>query len=193
MLAVGRPPIWRAIQSNRRSKRVEIANYSAEESLSTGSRVTVRALRPEDREDFVAAVGKVSDQSTYRRFFGARRHFTDAEISFYVNVDFVRHVALIAICDEDGKAAIIGGARYVAENPRQAEVALMVIDKYQGLGIGGLLLRHLIIVARANGLQRFIALVLPANAAMLKVFQKSGVPTVMRRDAGVIHLTLQLN
>lgn len=141
----------------------------------------------------MAAVGQVSNQSLYRRLFAARRHFTDAEISFFVNVDFTRHVALIAIRDVEGKSVIVGGARYVAENSRQAEVALMVVDEYQGQGIGGLLLRHLIGIARTSDLQELVALVLPNNAAMLKVFQKCGLPITMKRESGVIHVTLQLN
>ena len=87
---------------------------------------------------------------------------------------------------------IVGGARYVAESPRQAEIALMVVDEYQGQGIGGLLLRHLIAIARANDLQEFVALVLPNNAAMLKVFQKCGLPTTLTRESGVVRVVLQL-
>ena len=169
------------------------ANYSAEEVLRNGSRIVIRALRPDDRDDLLAAVGRASNQSLSRRFFGPRRHFTEAEISFFVNVDFSQHVALIALGELEGKSVIIGGARYVADNVRKAEVALMVVDEYQGQGIGGLLLRHLIAAARASGIEELVAMVLPENAAMLKVFQKCGVPATIKRDSGVMHVTLQLS
>ena len=141
----------------------------------------------------MAAVGRASNLSLYRRLFAARRHFSETEVSFFVNVDFSRHVALIALREEEGQTIILGGARYVAENSRQAEVALMVVDEYQGQGIGGLLLRHLIGIARTSGLQELVALVLPINTAMLKVFQKCGLPVTTKRESGVIHVTLQLN
>jgi len=172
---------------------VKIANYSSEELLRNGSRIIIRALRPEDRNNLLAAVGRVGNQSLRRRFFAPRRHFTEAEISFFVNVDFSRHVALIALQEMEGKSVIVGGARYVTENSRQAEVALMVVDEYQGQGIGGLLLRHLIVIARASGLQQLFAMVLPENTSMLKVFQKCGVPATVKQESGVMHVTLQFN
>jgi GNAT superfamily N-acetyltransferase len=172
---------------------VEIASYFSEETLPNGNRIIVRALRSEDQNDLLAAVGQVSNQSIRRRFFGPRRHFTEAEISFFVNVDFSRHVALIALRAAQGKLTIVGGARYVVENQRQAEVALMVMDEYQGQGIGGLLLRHLIGIARARGVQEFVAMVLPDNAAMLKVFRKCGIPATVTRESGVMNVTLQLD
>ena len=172
---------------------MEIANYFSEETLPNGNRIIVRALRPEDRNDLLAAIGQVSNQSLYRRLFGPRRHFTEAEISFFVNVDFSRQVALIALRGAEDKSMIVGGARYVVENQRQAEVALMVIDEYQGQGIGGLLLRHLIGIARASGVQEFVAMVLPDNAAMLNVFRKCGIPATVARESGVMNVTLQLD
>ena len=69
---------------------------SAIEALRDGCRVEIRALRPDDRADLIAAVGRTSAQSLYRRFFGLKRSFTEQEVAFFVNVDFVNHVALIA-------------------------------------------------------------------------------------------------
>lgn len=110
-----------------------------------------------------------------------------------MNVDFARHVALIALQEVEGKSLIVGGARYVLENPQRAEVALMVVDEYQGRGIGALLLRHLIAVARASGLHEFVAMVLPDNAAMLTVFRKCGLPAAFERESGVTNVTLRLD
>ena len=69
----------------------------------------------------------------------------------------------------------------------------MVVDSHQGRGIGGILLRHLIVVARKAGLQTLIAEVLPDNAGMLGVFKKSGVPVSTSRDSDVVHIALSLN
>src|SRR5215218_8805101 len=137
--------------------------------------VEVRALRPEDRIGLLAAVGRTSDQSLYRRFFGFKRGFTDQEVDYYVNVDFVSHVALVAVVEENGSPVIVGGARYVVVQPGQAEVAFAVDDAHQGKGIGAALMRHLAAIARDAGLKELIADVLPENTAMLNVFRTSGL------------------
>ncbi len=170
----------------------DIAAYSAIETLRDGRRVEIRALRPEDRDDLVAAVGRTSTQSLYRRFFAVKRSFSEQETDFFLNVDFVNHVALVVVADEGGRPAIVGGGRYIVVAPGQAEVAFVVVDAYQRQGVGAALMRHLAAVARGAGLEELIAEVLPDNAPMLKVFEKCGLRLGTRRDAGVVHVTLQL-
>jgi RimJ/RimL family protein N-acetyltransferase len=169
-----------------------VAEYSTIEVLPNGQRVEIRALTPADREDMLAAVGRTSTQSIYRRFFNARRHFSEAEISFFLNPDFVRHVALVAVAEEGGTPVIAGGGRYVVINPGQAEVAFAVVDQFQGQGIATVLLRHLSSIARKAGLREFVAEVLAENAPMLKVFEKSGLEGTTRRESQTIHVVLRL-
>jgi RimJ/RimL family protein N-acetyltransferase len=168
----------------------DIANYSAVETLRRGGRIEIRALRPDDRDELLAAVDRTSTQSLYRRFFGVRKSFTEQEVAFFLNVDFVSHVALVAVQEEEH--TICGGGRYVVAQPGKAELAFVVVDQYQGQGIGTALLRHLITIACAAGIKEFIAEVLPENAAILKVFQKSGLGLSTKREAGVVHVTLTL-
>jgi RimJ/RimL family protein N-acetyltransferase len=171
---------------------VQSRDYSASETLRDGRRLEIRALRPEDRAGLLAAVGRTSDQSLYRRFFAFKRGFTDREVDFYVNVDFVSHVALVALLEEDGRPMIVGGARYIVVQPGQAEIAFAVDDAHQGRGIGAALLRHLVTLARAVGLSELIAEVLPENTAMLKVFCSSGLGITTRRERDATHVVLQL-
>jgi RimJ/RimL family protein N-acetyltransferase len=170
----------------------EAARYSAIEALRDGRRVEIRALRPDDRDGLLAAAGRSSAQSLYRRFFAVRRGFTEREIAFFSNVDFVDHVALVAVVEEDGRPVIVGSGRYVVTQPGQAEVAFAVIDQYQGQGIGAALMRHLAAIARATGLRELTAEILPDNSPMLKVFEKSGFPLTTKRESRVVHVTLRL-
>jgi RimJ/RimL family protein N-acetyltransferase len=121
-----------------------------------------------------------------------RTAFTEEQANFFVNVDFRTHVALIAVVEEDGRPVIIGGGRYVLVADRKAEVAFTIIDVYQGKGVGTLLLRHLIAIAREAGLRQFVAEVLSENAPMLKLFEKSGLPVSVQREADIVHVTLDL-
>ena len=121
----------------------------------------LRSLRPNDRPDLVAAVGRTSDGSLYRRFFGLKRSFTDQEAAFFVNVDFINHVALLRYSTEEGPS-VSGGGRYIVIQPGQAEVAFVVVDECQGRGTW-ILMRHLTSIARTAGVRTFIAEVLPEN------------------------------
>ncbi len=107
-------------------------------------------------------------------------------------MDFVKHVALIAVLQADHRDEIVGGGRYVVDQPGQAELAFMVVDQYQGKGIGTALLRHLIAIARHASLRELTADVLSDNIAMLKVFEKNGFRTGASRERGTKHVTMQL-
>ena len=171
---------------------MEAAKYSAIEQTRDGRKIEIRALKPEDREAMGAAVGRTSAQSLYRRFFGAKREFSEKEVAFFVNVDFINHVALVAVTEEGGQAVVAAGGRYIVQRPGTAEVAFIVTDPYQGQGIGVALLRHLATIGRAAGLKEFTAEVLPENVPMLKVFEKSGLKSSTKRERGVVHVGLQL-
>jgi len=170
---------------------LEAAKYSAFESLR-GRRVEIRALKPDDRADLITAAARSSEQSLYRRFFAVKRSFTESEIAFFLNIDFVSHVALVAVLEESGQPVIAGGGRYVVVQPGKAEIAFAVVDQYQGQGIGAALMHHLAAIAQTAGLEELIAEVLPDNLAMLKVFEKSGFPLDIKREPQVVHLALRL-
>jgi RimJ/RimL family protein N-acetyltransferase len=167
--------------------------YSAVETLRDGARIEIRALRPADRDELLSVVGRMTDESIRRRFFAPKRHFTEREIEFYSNVDFVTHVALVAVMDQGGRQSIVGSGRYIVIQPGVAEVAFAVDDPHQGRGIGGRLIQHLAAIARTGQLREFVAEVLPGNAAMLIVFEKSGLEIESKREGGVVHVTLRLS
>ena len=167
-------------------------NYSVTEQLRDGRKVEIHALRPDDKDDMLAAIGRTGMQSLQRRFFVAKRGFSEREIAFFMNIDFINHVALAAEAEEDGRMVIIGGGRYIVTEPGKAEIAFVVIDDYQGQGLGTLLMRHLAAIARKAGLKELIAEVLPENTAMRKVFGKFGFQVKRGGDPTVVHLVLAL-
>lgn len=138
------------------------------------------------------AVKRTSAKSLFRRFFGPRREFSENEIRFFLNVDFVNHIAIIAEIDENGKSAVVGGARFIKLDAETTEMAFAVIDPYQGHGIGKMLMHHIAVLARAAGIRKLVAEVLPENTPMLKVMEKSGLPMTTRRESKVVHVALAL-
>jgi RimJ/RimL family protein N-acetyltransferase len=169
------------------------AAYSATARMRDGREIEIRALRPDDKDDMLAAIGRTSTESLRRRFFTLKRGFSEKEIAFFVNIDFANHVALITLVEENGRKFIIGGGRYVVVEPGKAEIAFVVIDDYQGQGVGTLLMRHLAVIARKAGLRELIAEVLPENRAMRKVFDKFGFRPGSGRGPQSVHLVMKLD
>jgi len=167
--------------------------YSAIETLRDGCRLEIRALTPDDRSNLIAAVARTSAESLRRRFFVPKNNFTDRETDFFLNVDFINHVALVAVIEEGDRTAIVGGGRYIVVQPGEAEIAFAIVDHYQGRGIGRALMRHLIAIARAAGVKRFIAEVLAENLPMLRIFEQSGLAISTKREAELRHVTLELS
>ena len=73
---------------------LEAAKYSAFESLRDGRTIEIRALKAEDQAGLIAVHRRSSAQSRYGRFFSFKPHFSDQEIAYFLNVDFLNHVAL---------------------------------------------------------------------------------------------------
>lgn len=166
------------------------SSYSAIERLLDGGEILIRALTPNDRGGLLDAVERIGSQSLYRRFFGAKRHFSEGEIAFFLNIDFVDHVALVAVAHDQARETIVAGARYVVVRPATAELAFAVIDQYQGKGIGMALMRHLAVLAANAGMSELIATVLPENVPMLTVFRRSSLNCNMKHNEGVVEVTL---
>jgi hypothetical protein len=89
------------------------ASYAVRENLRDGSIIEIRALKPEDEAGMLAAVERTSAQSLQRRFFVMKRSFSEKERTYFMQVDFSNHVALVATAQEDCQPVIIGGGRYI--------------------------------------------------------------------------------
>jgi RimJ/RimL family protein N-acetyltransferase len=169
------------------------AEYAVTETLRDRSVVTIRAQRPGDRDALLAAFHRTSRDSLFRRFFTPKRSLSEQEIAHFMNADFDRHVALVAeTTGSAGVTEIVGGGRYFKASANEAELAFVGIDAFQGKGLGTLLLRHLILLARKAGLKQLTADVLPENTVMRAVFKKAGFAPAPGHDPGVAHLALPL-
>jgi RimJ/RimL family protein N-acetyltransferase len=177
---------------SQRARDFAVAGYSHTEFLDNGKSIEIRALTPDDRAALQTAVDRTSAQTLYRRFFSPRGALTEAEFEYFLDVDFIDHVALVAKAEEGGRPVIVGGARFIVIKPRRAELAIAVIDAYQGQGIGLALVKCLVQVAQEIGIRELIADVLAENVGMLKVFDRCGFPLTKEREGGVIHIAIDL-
>jgi len=171
---------------------IDPREYVAAETLKSGLAVTIRALRPDDRERVAMAVRGLDRESIYFRLFSYRSELTEAGLDRIMKFDPEREVALLVTIGAGDEEIVIGSGRYVTSRPGTAEIAFMVDEDYHGRGIASRLLRHLAIVARDHGIATFEADVLAANKAMHAVFARTGWPMQSRRDGGALHITLAL-
>jgi len=163
-------------------------------TLKNGLEVTVRAIRPDDRDRLARAFRGLERETVYTRFFRYVDEATEAQLKRATEFDAEHEMALVVTTGEASEEAIIAGGRYIAsaKDPLSAEIAFLVEEDYQGQGIAGLLLRQLAEIARHHGVARFEAEVLSENGSMLRVFSRSGMPMRQRREGGVVHVELSL-
>ncbi len=158
--------------------------------LRDGSEVLVRPVRPEDKPLFVAGWAELSDETVYRRFLQPRDALSVSELALFTELDHVDHEAIGALADGRG----VGVARYVrdVDRPHVAEAAVVVVDAWQGRGLGGKLLRRLCARATANGIRVFTATLLASNEAMLSLLASLGEIDLVRREGAAIEVDVRL-
>jgi acetyl coenzyme A synthetase (ADP forming)-like protein len=150
-----------------------------------GATVHVRPIRPDDGDRLVEFHGRLSPETVYRRFFGARPRLPAAEVERFTHVDYHDRLALVAEHADE----LIGVARYDrVPGTGDAEVAFVVSDAHQGRGLGTLLLEHLAAAARNRGIARFVADTLVSNTGMLRVFGHAGFTVERTYDQGIVRL-----
>jgi RimJ/RimL family protein N-acetyltransferase len=130
--------------------------------LRDGSKIVVRQVRSDDKGAIVDGFERMSPQSRYRRFFAPLERLSGRDLRYLTEVDHHDHEALVGF--ERPSGVPVGVARYVrSDDPVEAEVAVTVIDDWQGRGAATALLDALIERAREEGVERFVALVMSEN------------------------------
>jgi GNAT superfamily N-acetyltransferase len=142
--------------------------------LVDGRRITVRPVLPQDADILQAFVRGLSDESRRNRFFRTLHELPGDLLARFTQVDYRRHVALVAEVFDQGVETIVGEARYVVEDDESAEFAVAVADLWQGRGIGALLLQRLSDQATAAGLPLLYGRTLCSNRAMHRLARKAG-------------------
>jgi RimJ/RimL family protein N-acetyltransferase len=151
-------------------------NEPLEVELRDGTPVSIRPIRPSDRERLAEGFAALSERSRYLRFHTSMPKLSDAQLRYLSEVDQHDHVALVAGRRDDPEGPGLGVARYVrlADDPSIAEAAVTVADQWQGRGLGTLLLLALAREALGKGVRTFRNYVLAENTGMIKLFEQLG-------------------
>jgi RimJ/RimL family protein N-acetyltransferase len=161
-------------------------------ALHNGAEVTIRPIRAEDKPLLAAGMAALSAESAYRRFLAPKKRLTAAELQYLTELDFRNHVAYVAVSASDPKT-LLGVARWIRspDEPATAEIAFLVSDRLHGEGLGGALVDALADAARARGIARFAATMLPHNVAAHRLLARLG-PVTTRVDGGMHEVRVEL-
>ncbi len=168
--------------------------------LPDGREVEIRPIRADDGERLRASHARLSPQSRYRRFLGAKPALSEADTRYLVEIDGSDHFALVATAagaeglDEPG-GAIVAVARFVRlpDDPETAEFAIVVGDSYQRQGLATELLRRLAEAALARGVHRFRATMLTDNVAIYRLLTRLAAGEIEEQRLGpVTEVAVQL-
>ena len=182
-------PPW--LVAARRPGRGRPAATSTQVVLPDGSQVLIRPVRSADAPVLADGFARLSDRSRRLRFLGRKDHLSEAELRYFTDVDHHDHEALGAIAHASGGG--VGIARYIRDrdDPHAAEIAVTVVDDWQGRGLGSELLAQLAERACQEGIGRFTALVAADNTAMVRLLRNYGADLV-RREAGGLEYEIVL-
>jgi acyl-CoA hydrolase/GNAT superfamily N-acetyltransferase len=166
-------------------------DVATEHIFKDGLRVRFRAIKPSDEEAMRRLFYRFSNQTVLRRFFYPISTMPHNKMQEYVNVDYSHMMSVVALVRKSGQETIIAEARYAKdEQSAIGDLAFVVDEKYQGIGIGSYLYEMLIRLAQDRGLKGFSAEVLQANQSMMKVFEKGQFPVNARVEDGLLRLTI---
>ena len=164
--------------------------------LADGARVMIRPLVASDREALARGFDRLSPASRRLRFFSTIEALSEAQLDYLTNVDHVNHDAVACVLiDEAGVPGDgVGVGRWIRldDEPTKAEIAVTVLDEYQGRGIGTLLLGTLAQRAMERGVETLFARVLWENVGWLESLRSVGA-RVEADEPGVARIEFDIS
>jgi RimJ/RimL family protein N-acetyltransferase len=163
--------------------------------LRDGTEAFVVPLLAANREILRHEYEHLSPESQFGRFLTSAAHLTDKMLDHLVDdVDGVNHVALmLLVLTEDGTELPVGVARIIRypDDPKAADVAVTVVDDWQGRGVATALL-EVLMRQRPKGVERIVTVISAGNAASLAMLRALGEVTVSHAASGTEQVVVAL-
>ncbi len=163
--------------------------------LFDGRPLWIGPVTPAAKPLIVRGLERISPETSHRRFFTVRYRFSDEELDAMTNLDGHLRFALGAtVRDPGGNVEPVGIARFarLADTPTMAEVAILVIDAFQGQGVGRTLLKRLAAAALARGILRFRGIVQPDNRPIIRLLTGYAPEPAIFRNGEHMHIDVDL-
>lgn len=160
-----------------------------------GTSVAIRAICTDDVQRLQAFFGQLSPQSVFFRFLTYWKELTRERAEYMTRVNYRTRMALVATIVRGGNEQIIGVASYALLAPAEewaADASVVVLDSYQGMGIGTALLKHLAEHARLCNIRTFVGTIHAENTQMLKWLERSGLAVTVNGEEGASELQARI-
>ena len=160
--------------------------------LPDGSVVLIRQVQPGDAPLLADGFARLSFESRQSRFLSRKPNLTPVELVYFTKIDHHDHEALGALDPVDGRG--VGIARYIrhVDDRGAAEVAVTVVDDWQGRGLGTELMSRLVDRGRQEGIRYFTALVAADNAAVVGLLEESRNVRATHREPDTVEYEITL-
>lgn len=161
--------------------------FVTERKLKDGTPAVLRPIKPEDEPMWHELLASCSTQSIWFRFSYLFKQTTHEMASRYCFIDYDRELGIVAEVEEDGQRKLIGVGRLVADvNHEAAEYAVIVVDRWHGHGLGGLLTDYCLEVAKKWGVRRVVAETSKDNTRMINTFRNRGFEINDKQEQDVV-------
>ncbi|MFW9832195.1 MAG: GNAT family N-acetyltransferase, partial [Candidatus Thorarchaeota archaeon] len=160
--------------------------------MRDGRTVLFRPIKPEDEPMWLEMFQNFSDESIRYRFFEIIKD-TPHEVRIrYTNIDYDREIGIVPVLREGGRDRILGVVRLIEEpNGKHGEIAFIVADPWQRLGLGSKMIDYMIEICIERGLEEIYGVMLPDNYRAHRLMEKMGFNLEHTRD-GLVKATLDL-
>ena len=150
-----------------------LEGYKSTFKLKNGKTAEFRPLLPSDEIGYRNFFYSLQEKTIYMRFFYRMRSFSHEVVQkHWASVDYRTNMSIIGLVQKEGHKEIIAIGTYAYDREQVAEIAFVVREDYQSMGIASYLLAVLEQIAKENNYKWFLASVLRENSAMIQVFKK---------------------
>jgi len=160
--------------------------YETTVALRDGTEVFLRPVKPIDERMVQEFFYSMSDREVYYRFLHSIKAFPRKDMQRMVNVDYHREMSVVALVGEFGKQEVAGLGRYVLDEAEYPEVDFAVQEKYQGKGLGRVIMEFITQMAKDRGFKGIHAVVMSDNQASLHIITHLGYAVTGLMGQGVI-------
>jgi len=159
--------------------------------IRRGRPALLRPIRPEDEPMHEEMFSTFSAETRRFRFFGPVKESHEM-LARYTQIDYDRELAMIAELSEGDRKRMAGVVRLIADPYNEtAEYAIVIGDPWHGQGLGTIMTRYILEIARLRGIQKVYAYVLEDNASMLNLFKKFNFSFCKEEDMWRAELRLE--
>jgi GNAT superfamily N-acetyltransferase len=158
-----------------------------------GHSLKIGSVLPEYREQIQASLSHMSKESIRHRFFSQKNGFSNKELKYLTEIDGLNHFAY-GIVENDGAERGVAIIRMVRDEelPQEAEVAISIIDDYQKIGIGSLLMNFCLVAASERNIDVLRFTYLPDNTGIIKLIRRFGQFTPKPLQSDYVQIKIQL-